>query len=159
MNDSEKLRKARSRSDVLEVCSFRIGSAIFGILIRHILEILAKVDPQPVPLAPEFVGGLVHYRGDVLTGVSLRRMLDLPEADGSKAVLILEGPEASFGVFVDSVGEVLSLQGADYEPNPPNLSEKKKSLFQGAYKLRNGLLVLLAAEQLDPARLVSGEAA
>ncbi len=159
MNSTKRSRSAQSGPEFLEVCSFRVGATTFGISIHHILEILAKVDPQPVPLAPRFVGGLVHYRGDVLTGVSLRKMLGLPEEEGAKAVLILEGPEAAYGIFVDSVGEVLSLRRTEYEQNPPNLDEEKARLFRGAYKLQEGLLVLLAAEQLDPARLLMGEPA
>ena len=38
---------------------------MFGVPIRHILEIVGAARPQPVPLAPIFVGGLVHYRGAV----------------------------------------------------------------------------------------------
>ena len=56
----------------------RLGKALFGVPITHILEIVGGARPQPVPLAPAFVGGLVHYRGDVLTTVSLRQLLDMP---------------------------------------------------------------------------------
>ena len=67
------------------MCSVRIGQTLFGIPITHILEIVGDTTPQNVPLAPEFVGGLVHYRGDVLTTVSLRQLLGMPtQNSGSK---------------------------------------------------------------------------
>ena len=53
------------------------GKDCIGVPITHILEIVGKARPQPVPLAPGFVGGMVHYRGDVLTTVSLRQLLGL----------------------------------------------------------------------------------
>ena len=59
----------------MEMCSVRLGKTLFGVPITHILEIVGAARPQPVPLAPVFVGGLVHYRGDVLTTVSLRQLL------------------------------------------------------------------------------------
>ncbi len=64
---------------MLEMCSVQVGQTLFGIPITHILEIAGGVQPRAVPLAPKFIGGLVHYRGDVLTTVSLRRLLGLPE--------------------------------------------------------------------------------
>ena len=61
------------------MCSVRLGDTLFGVPITHILEIVGNARPQPVPLAPNFVGGLVHYRGDVLTTVSLRSLLGMPQ--------------------------------------------------------------------------------
>ena len=54
-------------SPTQEVCSVQVGDTLYGVPIAHVLEILGKPATQPVPLAPYFVGGLVHYRGEVLT--------------------------------------------------------------------------------------------
>jgi purine-binding chemotaxis protein CheW len=121
--------------------------------ITHILEIVGSARPQPVPLAPSFVGGLVHYRGDVLTTVSLRQLLELPPLDRSQDILVLECKGGCFGLLVDSVGEVLTVSSSDYEPNPSTLDERRRDLFAGAYKLKDNLLVLLDPERLDPMRL------
>jgi chemotaxis signal transduction protein len=66
------LRKDTPGVAHLEMCSVRVGDTFFGVPITHILEIVGNTRPRSVPLAPEFVGGLIHYRGDVLTTVSLR---------------------------------------------------------------------------------------
>jgi purine-binding chemotaxis protein CheW len=113
--------------------------------------------PQPVPLAPGYVGGLVHYRGDVLTTVSLRQLLDLPPKEGPQDILVLESSGGCFGLLVDAVGEVLTVSSADYEANPSILEERRRNLFAGAYKLKDRLLVMLDPERLDPLRL-SGSA-
>ncbi len=126
--------------------------------ITHILEIVGAARPQPVPLAPGFVGGLVHYRGDVLTTVSLRQLLDLPPRDGPQDILVLESAGGCFGLLVDSVGEVLTVSSADYEPNPSILDERRRALFAGAYKLKDSLLVMLDPERLDPMRLGAAQA-
>ena len=59
-------RKGKAAATLAEMCSVRLGQTLFGVPITHILEIVGSARPQPVPLAPVFVGGLVHYRGDVL---------------------------------------------------------------------------------------------
>jgi purine-binding chemotaxis protein CheW len=136
-----------------EMCSVRLGHTLFGLPISHILEIVGSALPIPVPLAPNYIGGLVHYRGDVLTTVSLRHLLGLPPNEDPQAFLVLESLVGSFGLLVDSVGEVLTVSSAEFEPNPSTLSEHGQELFAGAYKLRDGLLVMLDPERLDPIQL------
>lgn len=143
----------RKESTLLEMCSVRVGQTLFGIPITHIIEIVGGAHPQAVPLAPEFVGGLVHYRGDVLTTVSLRHLLGMEGKEGSQDILVLESPGGYFGLLVDSVGEVLTVSEGDHEPNPSMLDERRNALFAGAYKLKEGLLVMLDPERLDPLRL------
>ncbi len=153
MSTAAVLQKPEKASSLMEVCSVRLGQTWFGIPIAHILEIVGGARPQPVPLAPEFVGGLFHYRGDVLTTVSLRHLLGLPPKEGAQDILVLESTSGCFGLLVDLVGEVLTVSSTDYEPNPSILDQRRKTLFAGAYKLKDKLLVMLDPERLDPLRL------
>jgi purine-binding chemotaxis protein CheW len=150
--------KEKTAAALVEMCSVRLGKTLFGVPIKHILEIVGGARPQPVPLAPSFVGGLVHYRGDVLTTVSLRHLLDMPPRDGAQDILVLESSGGCFGLLVDSVGEVLTVSTADHEPNPSILDERRRALFAGAYKLKDSLLVMLDPERLDPIQLDPAQA-
>lgn len=145
--------KETSASALVEICSVRLGEGLFGMPISHILEIVGSARPRPVPLAPGFVGGLVHYRGDVLTAVSLRQLLDMPPVEGPQDILVLESPGGCYGLLVDSVVEVITIPAADLEPNPSTLNESRRGLFAGAYKLKNTLLIMLDPEKLDPIHL------
>lgn len=146
-------RKKKMAMAQTEVCSVRLDRGMYGIPIGHILEIVGGTRPQPVPRAPRFVGGLVHYRGDVLTTVSLRHLLDLPSREGPQDMLVVETAGGCYGLLVDSVGEVLTVSSADFEANPSTISERRRMLFAGAYKLKDELMVMLDPEQLDPMRL------
>lgn len=144
---------SKDNATLAELCSVMVGETLFGVPISHILEIVGGARPQSVPLAPDFVGGLVHYRGDVLTTVSMRQLLGLPAQAGKQDILVLESGGGCFGLLVDSVGEVLRVPSSDHEPNPSILDERRRSLFAGAYKLKDRLLVMLDPERLDPLRL------
>ncbi len=137
----------------IEVCSVRAGETIFAVPIMRILEILGTPTIQPVPLAPACIGGIVHYRGEVLTAVCLRSLLGLPPYDGAPGVLVLEGPGGYFGLLVDAVGEVLTVLSEATRATPSTLDDRRKALFAGACKLENGLLVMLDPDRLDPTRL------
>ena len=150
MSTAAVLHQKEKTAALVEVCSVRLAETWFGVPITHILEIVGAARPQPVPLAPPYVGGLVHYRGDVLTTVSLRQLLALPPRQGPQDILVLESSSGCFGLLVDAVGEVLTVSSADHEPNPSTLDPRRKSLFAGAYKLKDKLLVMLDPERLDP---------
>jgi purine-binding chemotaxis protein CheW len=160
MSTTTKSRRRRASPEVpTQMCSFRIGDALFALPISHILEIVGSARPQPVPLAPGFVGGLVHYRGDVLTTISLRNLLGMPALVHSQPILVLESPGGCFGVLVDAVGEVLTVCPQDFEPNPSTLDECRRSLCTGAYKLKDKLLVALDPIRLDPVHLAAAQVA
>lgn len=154
-----RVKEKAPAAALAEMCTVRMGGSIFGVPITHILEIVGGARPQPVPLAPVFVGGLVHYRGDVLTTVSLRQLLGMQPMEGRQDLLVLESAEGIFGLLVDAVGEVLTASPDDHEPNPSILDERHRALFAGAYKLKDSLLVMLDPEQLDPMRLSAARAA
>lgn len=139
-----------AQDEGIEMCSVRVGPTLYGIPVTRILEILGKPAKQPVPLAPFFIGGLVHYRGEVLTAVSLRRLLDMSAHDAPEDILVFEGVDGYFGLLVDEVGKVITVQPSDFEGNPSTLDDRRKGLFGGTYKLSNALLVVLDPERLDP---------
>ena len=106
-------------------------------------------------MAPAFVAGVVPYRGDVLTAVSFRALLGL--ADGAKpgCVLVLEDEEGQerFGLVVDAVGGVVTVNRSMLEVNPCTLEARCKWLFEGVYKMPTGLMVQLDPQKLRPSRL------
>lgn len=138
----------------MEICSVRVGETTFGVPITHILEILGESHTQAVPLAPRYIGGLAHYRGEVLTAVSLRSLLDLPAREGASDILVFESTDGYFGLLVDEVGEVMTVLPEAIEPNPSTLDDRRKALFAGTCKLESGLVVLLDPDRLDPMRLL-----
>lgn len=140
--------------DGVDICAVKVGAMTFGVPLMRILEILGAPATQPVPLAPPFIGGLVHYRGEVLTAVSLRRLLDMEPYEGTPDLLVLEGSSGCFGLQVDAVCEVLTVQSEAFEPNPSTLDDRLKALFAGTCELKDALMVMLAPERLDPMRLL-----
>jgi purine-binding chemotaxis protein CheW len=104
---------------------------------------------------PRISSAVWYITGEVLTAVSLRRLLGMEASKTPEDVLVFENPDGLFGLFVDSVGEVLHVSAADHEPNPATLEARRQALFDGAWKLKDRLLVSLEPERLDPMRLAS----
>ena len=49
--------------DTVSICSLRVGTGLYGIATSQIREVLGTIVPQSVPLAPEYIAGVVPYRG------------------------------------------------------------------------------------------------
>jgi purine-binding chemotaxis protein CheW len=144
-----------AEDEVVMMCSFHVGTGLFGMDTRQIREVLGSVAAQPVPLAPPYIDGVVAYRGEMLTALSVRALLGLERCAEGCCVLVMDDWESEerFGVVVDGVGGVLMTARKDYEPNPSTLDERSMDLFDGACRTEAGLMVRLDQKRLRPARL------
>ena len=153
--EAQGAQQIHDEDDSTSLCSMFAGNESFGIDTGKIREVLGKRELERVPMAPAFVAGVVPYRGDVLTTVSFRALLGLAESTEAGCVLVLEDHdgEERFGLMVDAVGGVVTVSRKMLEANPCTLEARCKWLFDGAYKMPNGLLVQLDPQKLRPSRL------
>jgi purine-binding chemotaxis protein CheW len=151
----DRADEMQEENDAVSLCSLYAGSETFGIDTRKIREVLGERDLQRVPMSPEFIAGVVPYRGEVLTTVNLRALLGIAAYSGKGCVLVMEDDQASerFGLVVDAVGGVVTVSQRTLEENPCTLEARGKWLFDGAYKMESGLMVRLDPQKLCPSRL------
>lgn len=128
-----------------QLVSFHLGDLLLGIDIRCIREINRVVEITPVPDAPAQVRGVVNLRGEVVTVVDLRTVLELPAAEVTPRtrLMIVQAEEEAIGMLVDSVADVATVQSADEEPLPANVGGVDSRYFTGVYRVGEDLLVVL----------------
>lgn len=153
--DRNAVDEMQDENDAVSLCSMFAGTESFGIDTRKIREVLGKRELQRVPMAPAYIGGVVPYRGEVLTAVNFRALLGMAEHAAVSCVLVLEDEEGAerFGLAVDEVGGVVTVNRRMLEANPCTLEPRETWLFDGAYKMRTGLMVQLDPLRLHPSRL------
>ena len=139
----------------VSLCSIISAGQIFGIETVKIREVLDRRQVRRVPLAPPYIGGLVAYRGEVLSTVSLRALLGHAESSGELSVLVLEDTERGerFGLTVDTVDGVRTVNRCMLEENPSTLDSRADAIYAGAYKTPEGLIVHLDPRRLAPSLL------
>lgn len=153
IQERDAVNEILNEDDAVSLCSMFAGSESFGIDTRKIREVLGNRDLQRVPMAPAFIGGVVPYRGEVLTTVDFRALLGMGEHTEASCVLVLEDGGERFGLVVDAVGGVVTVSRNMLEGNPCTLESRGKWLFDGAFKMEKGLLVQLDPQKLRPSRL------
>lgn len=137
------------------LCPIRVGQGRFGLATSEIREVLGERSPHPVPLAPRYIEGVIPYRGEVLTTVSLRTLLGLERAKANCILVLEDVNDELYGLAVDSVAGVDTVPRNSLRPNPSTLDAKSAALFSGAYQTDSGLMVRLESRLLRPSRLAT----
>lgn len=121
------------------------GGQLFGIEVAHVRDVLAPPPMTRVPLAPAGVAGLLNLRGRIVVALDLRTRLGLAAAPGDarRMSVVVEYKGELYSLLIDSVGEVLRLEGDAAEPNPVTLDPAWRDVSAGIYRLDGALLVEL----------------
>lgn len=132
-----------------------VGETLFGLAIERVHDVFVPSGVTPVPLAPTEIVGLLNLRGRVVTAMSLRRRLEMPDAEGEgdgkaspKMAVGLEQGGETFALVVDGVGEVLKLGADSREAVPINLDPRWRNLAICVHRLDGRLLVILDVDAL-----------
>jgi purine-binding chemotaxis protein CheW len=146
--------KIAGGSEAGDFVSVVIGGQLFGIPVLEVRDVLASQRITRVPLAPAEVAGSLNLRGRIVTAIDIRTRLGLPERSEEEiagkprmSVVVDHGGEL-YSLMVDSVGEVLSLSGANFERNPATLDARWREVSAGIYRLDSSLLVVLDVTRL-----------
>jgi purine-binding chemotaxis protein CheW len=146
--------KAGGGREARDFVSVVIGNQLFGIPVLQVRDVLASQRITRVPLAPPEVAGSLNLRGRIVTAIDLRARLGLPERTAEQAAgkprmsIVVDHGGELYSLMVDSVGEVLSLSGTNFERNPATLDARWREVSAGIYRLDGSLLVVLDVTRL-----------
>ena len=136
-------------ADGTQFCTFYVDGHYFGIEVRKVQEIIRYQEMTRVPLAPPVVRGLINLRGQIVTAIDLRRRLELKErpADQLPVNVVVHTDDGAVSLLVDEIGDVLEVSEQTFERPPETLKGTARELIQGAYKLKDCLLLILDTER------------
>jgi purine-binding chemotaxis protein CheW len=109
--------------------TFRLDGEQFAVDIAKVREVLEFTRVTKVPGTSEFMRGVINLRGNVVPVVDMRLILGLPQTERTvdTCVIITEvvvgGDRVVLGALVDSVQEVLDLDG-DHIAAPPHIGQR-----------------------------------
>jgi purine-binding chemotaxis protein CheW len=133
-----------------EYVTVLIAEQLFGLPIARVHDVFMVDRLTRVPLAPPEVAGILNLRGRVVTTIDMRRRLDLPAREEKRINMAvgIEHRGESYGLLIDSVGEVLKIPAASCEPNPVNLDPRWSRVAEGVVQLDGRLMVVLDVERV-----------
>ena len=133
-----------------EYVTVTIGDHMFGLPIFRVRDVFVPDRLTRVPLAPPEVAGVLNLRGRVVTAIDMRSRLDLGARDKGAPVMAIgiELRAESYGLLVDSVGEVMALRNDACEAKPVNLDPRLSRVAAGIYRLEGQLMIVLDVDRV-----------
>ena len=127
-----------------------LGEQTFGLPIAHVQDVFVPERLTHVPLAPLEVAGILNLRGRIVTAIDMRSRLDLPRRPDGQSVMAIgiELKGESYGLLVDSVGEVMKFADHACEPKPANLDARLARVAAGVVRLESQLMVILDVDRV-----------
>lgn len=130
--------------------TFRVDGRYYGVNVKLVQEITKAMPLTPVPLAPDYVAGLINLRGQIATAIGLRELFKLsPSPDNSSCINVIcksDGP--LLALVVDEIGDVLEVEDILFESTPNTVSPVVAQFMSGVYKLPSELLSIIDIQKL-----------
>lgn len=134
----------------IEYVTVMISGQLFGLPISKVQDVFMPERMARVPLASAEIAGVLNLRGRIVTAIDMHCRLGLGKrpTDRSAMAVGIEFHGESYGLLIDSVGEVLKLAENSSEPVPVNLDPHLARVSSGVYRLEKQLLVVLDVDRI-----------
>ena len=130
--------------------TFPLGNEEYGLEIRHVTEIVGIQKITEVPDMPPYVKGVINLRGKVIPVMDVRVRFAFEEKsyDDHTCIIVVNISDASVGLIVDTVSEVIGISEDKIDP-PPAVKKGDSSRFiKGLGKVGETVVILLDIGQL-----------
>ncbi|HEU5183712.1 MAG TPA: chemotaxis protein CheW [Gemmatimonadaceae bacterium] len=133
-----------------QLVTFRLGDDLFAADIYSVERVLRYQPPTPIPNVPEWVDGVIEYRGRIIPVIDLRLRFGLertPPRPESRILVFTVGNEW-IGAIVDAVLEVSSPTSDQLSPPPPLFRGLSAEFLRGVVRRNDRLVVFLEVTRL-----------
>jgi purine-binding chemotaxis protein CheW len=129
---------------------FKLANEFYGVDIAAVQGIIKLQPITAVPRAPACVEGVTNLRGKVLPVLDLHKRFGLPAeaATADSRIVVVELGEATVGLIVDAVSDVLRFSSEVVEPPSPVVTTVHSRFIHGIAKVAPRLIILLDLGQV-----------
>ena len=159
LEERAKLQSVRptdvtNESDLLPAVAFVLHPEVYAIEYTYMKEVLTMKNLAPLPGTPDYVMGIVNYRGEVVSALNLKKLFGLREmglTEFNKLLIVSDGA-MSIGIVADAIqGNTMINTGTLSKP-PMTVSETAVEFFSGVTP--GGLILLDAGKMLKSAKII-----
>ena len=148
------------RNSTQQLLTFVVGDEHYGVEILSVQEIHGWTPPRPIPNAPDYIKGVIDWRGTIVPIVDLRIRFGCAEVDYTKTTVVIILQAASgcgddvaqegyiLGVVVDAVSDVLDIATKSLRPAPSLGLRVDTEYIQGIAKIEQQMVIILQVDKL-----------
>jgi purine-binding chemotaxis protein CheW len=101
----------KAKYEYTEIIEFQLGSENYAIETEFVRELCLLNNFTPLPGLPDFVLGIINLRGQILSIIDLKILLNLPASGLGELnkIIIIQNDKMEFGILADKVIGTYSL--------------------------------------------------
>lgn len=173
-------------SDQEMIITFKVDDQDLALNVIRVQEVVAIESFTKVPLAPNFIKGLVNLRGQLSIAMDLKELLfaegsnnhlrnasddvknSAPDSNSKYMSIVCQFDDHLVTLIIDKIGDVIEVSGKQFETMPLTVGQMVSKYIVGVYKTKDGLLSVLNLDAIskelskelssvDPSKYVSNE--
>ena len=129
----------------IRILVFKLNGEYFATDIMEVERILGNVDTTKLPDSPNFLEGIIKYEEEVIPVINLYKKFGFNNCtvDSSNKIIVIKKEQGKFGVIVDDVNEVTTVneEAIDYSSSVSTIVSKK--YMKGIIREKKNLIMLL----------------
>lgn len=133
-------------NDAKQYIVVKVGIEQYGIDIKYVDNIVRMQRITRVPKAQHYFKGVINLRGEIIPVMSMRLKFGLEDdvvTNATRIIIIKLEAQASVGIIVDEVKEVVTLDDTMIEKVTNSAVDDKNGFLIGIGKYKDGLISLL----------------
>lgn len=131
--------------------TFFLNHRWYGIDVMSVQEITKALPVTKVPLAAEYIYGLINLRGQIVTAIGLKDLfkMDTPrKKDEDVMNVVCKGDHVLLSLQVDQIGDVVEIEEQHFEATPDTVAPEISRFMRGVYKTDQELLSILDVDKI-----------
>ena len=124
---------------------FNLNKEEFGIDIMNVKEITPYQESINIPNAPDFIEGIINYRGNVIPIINLKKRFNLDNLEVTKdtRIIVINLDDKEIGFVVDEASQTIRIDDEQIDPAPDIISEVDRRFITGVGKISEDRLLIL----------------
>ncbi len=113
--------------------SFHLNHQWYALRVDHLMAVLPPPEITRVPRVPDYILGVMNFRGEVLAAIDLKELFELPQLTlkSDAAMIVVEHGKVRTGLLVDGVGDLASLSQDEFAEEPVLAVKSQTTFFEG----------------------------
>jgi len=134
--------------------SFRLSKELFAVNAFKVLEVLEQQTITEIPQTPDYVLGVINFRGEILPVFDTRKKFNMPDKlENQKFVIIvldlnINGQQVFIGTTADAVKDVIEIDEKEIKDVPEVGSSFNIEFMDGIIYRDNGFIMLLNVDKI-----------
>lgn len=151
MTQTEEMETAAQTTGGTEdqYLTFVLGREQYAVDVAHVQTVVEFTEITRIPRMPEFMLGVINFRGSVLPVIDLKKKLGLTGEQGEERLMIIvlevpfESGVLSVGATADAVRQVVDIEASSIEDAPAIGSKADREFIRGIGRRDDEFVIIL----------------